>query len=233
MSVHINDIYESSLTLLPWITFLIGLSGSLHCAGMCGGLVMASCPTPKHNIFYQLGRLLAYSILGFIASHLGKFLVINKSNILISILPALAIGVSLIFIGVSNFNGKKPEIPMPKFFKNFLIKFWKKLLPSAKNSTILGPAILGGISILLPCGLLYAVALALAAFQNPFIGMIAMATFWIGTLPAMAFAPTLIRKFLKPIATKLPKLSAISLVGIGIVTISYRMYGLYFTGTCH
>jgi hypothetical protein len=47
--------------------------------------------------------------------------------------------------------------------------------------------------------------------------------FWLGTLPSMVLAPSIIQKFLKPLKLKLPKTYAVSLIIIGLMTISFRV----------
>ena len=220
--------------MLPWATFLVGLGGSIHCVGMCGGLSLACAPTPKSNISYQLGRLLGYAALGLLSGVIGSFLILNQMHPYFSLLPAIMIGGLLIYWGINNWRGQKTEIPMPAFINKFVMGLWSKLIPSrgqsAKNSNAL---LVGLISIFLPCGLLYGVVIALAAFQSPFLALISMITFWLGTVPAMSFAPEIIQRVFRPLARKLPNITSLLLVSIGILTISYRFYSLYTTGSCH
>src|SRR4051794_8412041 len=61
-----------------WTAFLLGMVGSLHCAGMCGPLVLA-LPSAGHTsgayilgrIAYNIGRLGTYSLLGAVFGLLG------------------------------------------------------------------------------------------------------------------------------------------------------------------
>lgn len=55
----------------------------------------------------------------------------------------------------------------------------------------------------------------------------------VGTVPAMSFAPGIIRKFLRPIALRMPKISSILLISLGLFTITQRAYSLYVYNTCH
>ena len=234
MSVPLNDLYNTSTQMLPWATFLIGLGGSVHCVGMCGGLTLACAPTPKSNITYQLGRLFGYSSLGILSGVIGRYLILNQMHPYFSLLPAIMISGLLIYWGISNWRGTKANIPMPKFINKFVMGLWSKLIPrkgqKAKSSNAL---LVGLISIFLPCGLLYGVVIALAAFQSPLIAFVSMITFWLGTVPAMSFAPELIQRVFRPIGRKLPNLSSIILICIGLLTISHRVYNLYTTGSCH
>src|SRR3954452_23379747 len=62
-----------------WTAFLLGLIGSLHCAGMCGPIALA---IPAHanttsrfvlgRLAYNLGRVATYCALGAIFGLVGK-----------------------------------------------------------------------------------------------------------------------------------------------------------------
>ena len=61
-----------------WTAFLLGLAGSLHCAGMCGPLVLALAKARPRTmrestgrIFYHLGRVASYCLLGLVLGLLG------------------------------------------------------------------------------------------------------------------------------------------------------------------
>ena len=64
------------------IAFALGLLGSLHCAAMCGPLMLA-LPVPPGGawrftfgrIVYQLGRVTTYAWLGGVAGVIGKSVV--------------------------------------------------------------------------------------------------------------------------------------------------------------
>lgn len=211
----------NDLSLLPWVSFLAGLGGSLHCVGMCGGLVTATCQKSNDIVRYQLGRLLGYLTLGFFAGMLGKIFTIQASNPKLTFIPGLILGTLFLFWGIQNFRGKKAELPTPKWMGKLYTKLWLRFV--YKNDTSSKPAITGLLSILLPCGLLYGVVLGVAAFEHSFHALFTMFFFWLGTLPSMVMAPTVIQKFLRPLKLKLPKAYAVSLILIGVATISYRV----------
>ncbi len=61
------------------VALFLGLLGSLHCAAMCGPLMLALPMAPggvgrffAGRIFYQLGRIATYCLLGVIAGAVGK-----------------------------------------------------------------------------------------------------------------------------------------------------------------
>jgi hypothetical protein len=47
--------------------------------------------------------------------------------------------------------------------------------------------------------------------------------FWLGTLPSMVLAPRIVQQVLRPLKAKLPKVYAVSLILIGVMTISFRV----------
>jgi sulfite exporter TauE/SafE len=220
--------------LAPWIALLIGLGGSAHCVGMCGGLVLACAPTAKSNITYQLGRLTSYSLLGLFGGFLGTFLIIGKNPTYLTILPTIFIGGLFVYWGIKTWRGKSATLAVPKLFNKLAKSIMGKAVTNAAGpGSMTSSYLVGLVSILLPCGFLYSVVIAMAAFQDPMIGMMGMMGFWVGTVPAMSFAPGIIRKFLRPIALKLPKISSIALISIGLFTITQRAYSLYVYNTCH
>lgn len=216
-----SDLLINFQNFFPWVSFVAGLGGSLHCVGMCGGLVTASCDKSKDIVRYQFGRLLGYMFLGLSAGFLGSLLKFENSSPLVSILPGVFIGLLFIFWGVQNFRGKKAELPMPKFMGKFYTWLWKKLV--YKNMNFSKSFFTGLISIFLPCGLLYGIVLGGVALQHPLTALVSMFFFWLGTTPSMVLAPQIFQKILRPFKSSLPKTYAMSLMIIGIMTLSFRV----------
>lgn len=213
--------FGETSTYMPYVSFIAGLGGSLHCVGMCGGLVTASCERNSDIMKYQMGRLIGYLVLGYFAGQLGELLKISPGLKWPTILSSFLIGAIFIIWGMKSYSGQKAELPMPKFFNKFYGKFWR--FTSNLKTSGLKSALTGSLSIFLPCGLLYGVALGAFALQDGISALGAMFFFWLGTLPSMIFAPHVIRRFLKPLSQKLPKIYAISLVLMGLVTIGFRI----------
>ena len=206
---------------MPWVSFVAGIGGSLHCVGMCGGLVTATCQKSSEIMRYQIGRLLGYLILGFFAGILGKIFTIQANNPKLTFIPGLMLGILFLFWGIQNFRGIKAELPLPMFLSTLYSRLWVSLVK--KSDQNYKSLLIGLLSIFLPCGLLYGIVLGVAAFEHTFYAIFSMFFFWLGTLPSMVFAPTLLQKFLRPLKAKLPKSYALSLIMLGILTISYRV----------
>src|SRR3954454_25206429 len=84
-----------------WTAFILGLVGSLHCAGMCGPLALALPNTGNRTAAfllgraaYNLGRIVTYCLLVFIFGLLGKtlFLASNQRWVSISVGAVLLAG---------------------------------------------------------------------------------------------------------------------------------------------
>lgn len=216
MSALVND-----LSFLPWVSFVAGIGGSLHCVGMCGGLVTATCQKPHDVARYQIGRLVGYLCLGFFAGMLGKIFTIQEANPKMTLIPGLILGGLFLFWGIQNYRGKKAEVPTPKFLNKLYTKLWFFFVHKNENAS--KAFFTGLISLFLPCGLLYGVVLGVAAFEHSFHALFTMFFFWLGTVPSMVLAPSMIQKILKPLKLKLPRTYAISLILVGLLTISFRV----------
>ena len=222
-------------TFVPWISFLAGLGGSLHCIGMCGGLVSASCSQSSDIIRYQFGRLLGYLLLGLLGALIGGL--ISGINIpLLSVISSVLIGSMFVLWGLEGLIGQSDKLA---FMHRFSSKIgavsgklygylWKRLV--FKNQNFSKAFFTGAVSIFLPCGLLYGIVLSQAAMVQAsghyYMIVVAMFFFWLGTLPSMVLAPNIFQKIMAPLRSKMPKVFAISLMLIGVSTISWRMLKL-------
>lgn len=216
-----SDLLSNFQNYFPWVAFMAGLGGSLHCVGMCGGLVTATCEKSNDIIRYQIGRLIGYLGLGLFAGYLGSLIKFEASSPLAAMIPGLIIGSLFLFWGIQNWRGKKAELPMPKFMTQFYTFLWRKLV--YKNINFSKSFFTGLISIFLPCGLLYGLVLGGLALQHPFMALFSMFFFWLGTLPSMILAPHVLQKILSPLKSRIPKTYGATLIIIGVLTVSFRV----------
>jgi sulfite exporter TauE/SafE len=215
------------------IAFMIGLTGSVHCIGMCGGLVMTVGKDYKSNASYQIGRLSAYLLMATIAMFTSSLIQSTGIGQYIPLVGGVFIGLLFTFWGLQSIRGRKFEVKLPLFFNRLYQKLFSNF--SNKNSSrIVKGYSIGAISLMLPCGFLYAVLITLMTFQSPLVGFLGVVGFWLGTLPAMVFAPGLIHQVIKPIANYAPKFSGALLICLGLSTVSYRLWTFYTLGpNCH
>jgi uncharacterized protein len=166
-----------------WTAFLLGLAGSLHCAGMCGPLVLALAKTRPRTVldstgrvFYHLGRVASYCLLGLMLGLLDHLVVPAGFQRWLSIL----LGVAL--LGGLLVAAKVPlAAPVMK---------WVTLLRSSmrglfQRNSLAAQALMGALNGLLPCGLVYVAAVGATATGHPGAGAAYMACFGLGTWPLM------------------------------------------------
>lgn len=166
-----------------WTAFVLGLVGSLHCAGMCGPLALAvpgAAMNPTRfalgRVAYNFGRIITYCALGMIFGLFGKTLLLAGIQRWVSI----ALGVMLI-VGV--FTSRKLALWKPVTILVNQLKSHMSGLLRQRSLTSVGA--LGLLNGLLPCGLVYVAAAGATATEHMLSGAIYMAAFGAGTLPMM------------------------------------------------
>jgi sulfite exporter TauE/SafE len=167
------------------LAFLMGLLGSLHCALMCGP-IMLSMPLNKSEawknamqlLLYQLGRIFIYTFLGILVGFVGNSFQLLVNQKVLSVI----IGIGLLLFGIlqlsSQHRNKLSTIqlslfkPLSKVMGKMLtLRFWGFFV--------------GMLNGLIPCGMVYlalATALNLADVQQSAQYMF---LFGLGTTPLM------------------------------------------------
>lgn len=167
------------------LAFLMGLLGSLHCAVMCGPL-MLSLPIQKTSylksafqlLLYQLGRVLVYTLMGVLVGWVGSSFTIFANQQTLS----LIIGMVLVAFVVLQFSGL-----YSKSLNNIQYKIVapiSKLMGKLFGLPLWG-FFAGLLNGLIPCGMVYlalATALNTATIQG---GATFMFLFGLGTTPLM------------------------------------------------
>lgn len=201
------------------------LLGSLHCAGMCGGLVAlyaadARGREARAHVAYHTGRLATYAALGALAGALGGL--VDHAGTLAGIahLAAIVAGAAVALWGVFKLAGIADErIGLPKAVSARIARF---VAGVRRHPPTLRAALLGLSSALLPCGWLYAFVAVAAGTGSALAGAGVMATFWLGTVPALAVVGVSVRRLAGPIGRRLPLLSAVALIVVGLGTVWMR-----------
>ena len=165
---------------------ILGLSSSLHCIGMCGPIAMAIPVNRKNNftilggIFqYNLGRVFTYSLLGIAVGSIG-FTVAS-----FGVLQGLSI-LSGLFLILFAWRKRIGHLFNTQFGFGKLNGFVSSGIGKVLQSSIpMKLPLLGALNGLLPCGMVY-IALMNALLAGNAVGSaLAMASFGLGTLPAM------------------------------------------------
>jgi sulfite exporter TauE/SafE len=173
-----------------WLTaIIIGLAGSIHCAGMCSPLAMAATVRNarvwRARLLYNGGRILTYSILGAVISSVGVWLPLGNFQAIASLLTALV----LFLMAVTGTYAWKIPILSGAWIRlaTFLkIRFGVLL----QQKGLLTTAWLGMLNGLLPCGLTAVAWSYCITLRGPLDGFNFMLLFGLGTAPAMIGLPS-------------------------------------------
>ena len=189
---------DDSITLTS--AFLLGLFSTLHCVGMCGGIIGAlslSLPVEIRNsrlklftfvLTYNLGRIISYSLAGLVAGAIGTSALQSAGfeqghTILriIGVMMMVAIGLYL--------TGWLPQLAS---VEKMGIPIWRRLEPIGRKlvPVVSLPKALayGLIWGWLPCGLVYFVLIWALTAGDASHGALIMLAFGLGTLPTLITA---------------------------------------------
>ena len=205
---------DGPVNLLAIYTALLtaGIAASLHCIGMCGPILLGFAEVfnrtpltidgqpasndglvqPRRSLAgdfacYHFGRIWTYAMLGFGAGLFGQGIrdsgaylgwqfplsivisatVIVSGVILLGVLPIGKVNAWLSGCGAEELTGKK-----------WLVKL-------IHHRGRVARLLLGAVMGLLPCGMVYAVLLVVAAMPTPLHSATGMIIFGIGTLPSL------------------------------------------------
>ena len=172
--------------------FTIGLLGSAHCIGMCGGITSALSLSLKGRsqthiaglmLSYHSGRIFSYVLAGALLAGIGWYLgdlapAVRVSLRYIAAIMMIAMGLYL----TGWWRGLTKLEQLGQTLWKRIQPLSKKLLPVRSSGSAL---LLGMLWGWLPCGLVYS-NLALAASQGSILsGALVMVAFGLGTLPAV------------------------------------------------
>ncbi len=163
--------------------FLLGLAGSLHCAGMCGPLVLAlpkirpgTTRESTSRVCYHLGRMASYCLLGLVLGFFGHAAALAGFQRSLSILLGVTLLASLSMAKGVPFAGMAWQ--------------WVALIKAGmggvlRRNSLASQAIMGALNGLLPCGLVYVAAAGAVSTGDPFTSAAYMTFFGLGTWPMM------------------------------------------------
>lgn len=205
------------------IVFTTAFLGSGHCIGMCGPVVAALSlaePRRKHGFFFHLGyntgRLTTYVFIGILAGWIGSLLSESSSFSLVSNSILILADIFVVLIGLRTtglINGlQKIRLELPGSIRA-MTRTVKKLqqLPS-----MLAGLPIGLVMGFLPCGFLYAIALAAAGRGSVLQGGLIMLAFGLGTLPAILIFGSAVHWLSSSMRTELLRWAGFMVVAIGL-----------------
>jgi len=212
------------------------LVGSLHCVGMCGGLVAfaaGSAPTGERalaHIAYHGSRGLAYVLLGAISGALGAAVDLGGGVLGVSRLAAVVAGVGMVLFGaVALARARGLELRWLRRAEQRITGGRVKRLVEAglqlatAQSPLRRALLVGSVSAVLPCGWLYAFVISAAGAGSPAMGAAVMASFWLGTVPALLGVGLGAQLVAGRLQRHLPSATAVLLMVVGVTALAGRI----------
>lgn len=205
-------------------SFVFGAANSVHCACMCGPLALMLHGGAKCAFSYHAGRVLGYGTVGVVLGWLGSALGSNElATPTATVAFVLAAGILLLAL-VGNTGAMR-------------IPGLSRLVPAITAHTRrLGPVkragLLGVVTPLLPCGLLWSAFAGAGVAGSAFAGAEVMTGFALGSLPllfvAQSQAGRITRRF-GPRAVQVLQRSAMLLAAAALI---WRGFANLQGGSC-
>lgn len=168
--------------------FVIGLFGSGHCVGMCGGIATGLGFATQGQrrtalvVGYNLGRIFSYAIAGGLVAALGYW---GSSYLAIGPWLRIVAGVILIMMGCYLAGWWQ----LLSYLEKAGSRLWRHIQPLGKRlmpvTSFPQALALGAVWGWLPCGLVYTALAYSATSVHPVSGALMMLAFGLGTMPAM------------------------------------------------
>lgn len=164
------------------VPFGLGVISSLHCAQMCGPIVLSYSlggrGSPAAHLCYNGGRIVTYAFLGALAGAAGQAMGLVGRMAGIQQTAAIVSGCLMVIAGLF-MSGAVPrrglvQIGVSSFFSRTIGR-----LVTAQGAA--SKLLLGLAMGFLPCGLLYAALLKAASTGTAVSGAVSMAAFGAGT----------------------------------------------------
>jgi plastocyanin domain-containing protein/sulfite exporter TauE/SafE/copper chaperone CopZ len=201
-----------------FVLFVVGMLTSIHCVGMCGGIMLTQS-VPQSNIIiekqneaknlmpsilYNAGRVTSYTIIGGIVGALGSALSLS-----LNVKAGLQIfaGLFMVIMGL-NMAGfslfRKLNIKLP----------WSSCKVKNKPKA---PFLVGMLNGLMPCGPLQTMQLYALGTGSALSGAISMFLFSLGTVPLMLLFGAISGILSKGYTKQLLKFSGFLVIFLGII----------------
>ncbi len=209
--------------------FLLGLLSSLHCGGMCGGIIGAlsiSLPAEVrsrplvligYHLLFNGGRIGSYALAGALVGSLSTILpdaqlaqVLGYARMAVGVLMIL---LALHLTGVLRTMSAIERLGLGLWRR--ISPLYRPLLPVRKPWQAVALGLFWGW---LPCGLVYTALAYTLTVPGPAQGAQLMAAFGLGTLPALLLTGTAFSTALRTLPATRPAMGILLLV-LGVWTI--------------
>lgn len=192
---------------------LTGLISTPHCLGMCGPIAAAAGRPAGGTIAWTFGRILTYAALGALAGSLAG--VLGRWNVVAGVLAALVV------LAASGSLAGLWHLPA------LIPASLAKRAHGVRGAGLGGSLLLGVITGLLPCGVVWGGVALAASAGGGLAGAVTMASLGLGTLPAFAVVGEALRRWLGG------SLTARRIAAVVVLLTGWGMIGWRVTGAMH
>jgi sulfite exporter TauE/SafE len=219
--------------------FFLGLTGTGHCIGMCGPLVVAIPGRTQRfsaHLFYHLGRTITYISIGALMGGLGIGITGLASKIgsdpllvfaQVQVVFSLVAAGFLFWFGLSRLGFTQEPSWMSETSPDKTPGYQKVMQLAFVHKRLSGIFLIGLMMGLLPCGLSFAAFTTALAAQGPLQGGFLLLAFALGTLPGLLLIGTgasgLFRKYRKHSEI----LSGILMIGMGFSLTGDALFAVF------
>jgi len=211
------------------VAFVLGIGSSIHCVGMCGGIVSALSlglpektrkSTLSHFMLvcsYNAGRIISYTIAGLVVGTIGYVSPLSSSGGRMYVVLQFLAFLFLAALGL-HIAGYLPQL---KKIETIGLRVWNLIRPLGKHvipaDTVARAIVAGSIWGWLPCGLVYAVLVWTLASVHPWEGALYMFVFGLGTLPSMVTTGLASNAFARAAGGSLRRLCGLVIITLGLL----------------
>jgi sulfite exporter TauE/SafE len=210
------------------IIFLIGLMASVSsCMATAGGLLVGMTATAdaqqmasarhqkiKTSAFFNIGRVLSYTIFGALIGALGSALTLSPR---VGGIITIVASVVMVLLGIQLLNffpwTRFLQPRMPQFLVHGLYDF------SQKRSNV-APFLVGAATFFLPCGFTQALQFYVLSQKSAALGALTMLVFSLGTAPALLSLSGLASVFTGKAQLYVMKVAGVLVLVIGLVSLN-------------
>lgn len=204
-----------------WFIFITGLTvGSLNCLAVQGGLLASVLAAREEGgrilpvASFLISKLLAYSLLGFLLGLFGQTLSFSDTT---SRIIQIAAGLYMIAIALD-------LLKVHPIFRYAVIQppraLTRLIHNRSKGKDIFAPALLGALTVFIPCGTTLAIVVLAISTASPILGMMTMAVFILGTSPLFFALGYLTSSMSHTFRAKFLKIAALAVFILGITSIN-------------
>ncbi|MDQ3008913.1 MAG: sulfite exporter TauE/SafE family protein [bacterium] len=205
-----------------WIIFLTGLTtGSLSCLAMQGGLLASVIANQEDSdqpwiavALFLLSKLVAHTILGFLLGWLGSQLELSLT------VRLLFQGLAALFMLATAAN----LLNLHPIFRYVVVQPPKALSRIVRNSSKgkagFAPAVLGFLTVFIPCGVTQAMEVLAITSGNPLLGAAIMFFFVLGTFPLFSLIGVATAKLSETFRVHFLRFAAVILIFLGLSSVN-------------